>query len=213
MSDISDQKKAFRELGYEAQAIGFGSRPAVFVIDMMRCSTQPGHVMSQKPLVMRAFKNIQKVLGEARSMQIPVVNCNMAYNNESEMPYWKNTTVKETYIIGKELAEIDPELHDPSYDFTVVKSFPSVFFGTPVASYLIRNKIDTVIITGINTSGCVRATCIDSFSYGYRTIIPEDCVGDFHDTPHKQNLDDVARRYADIVSSDDVLSYFRSLKQ
>ncbi len=84
------------------------------------------------------------------------------------------------------------------------KSAPSIFFLTPLVNILTKNRVDTVIVCGCTTSGCVRASIIDSFSYGYRTIVPEECVGDMEEGPHRDNLRDVGRRYADVMKLDAV---------
>ncbi len=80
-------------------------------------------------------------------------------------------------------------------------------------SFFIKERVDTVIIAGCNTSGCVRASVIDAFSYGFRVAVPEDCVGDVEEGPHKANLQDVGRRYADVVSLDDVLEYLETVRR
>jgi len=95
----------------------------------------------------------------------------------------------------------------------VMKGGPSIFFNTPVAPFLIKHGVDTVIVTGCITSGCVRASVIDAFSLGFRTIVPEDCVGDHEDEPHQSNLRDVERRYADVVDAATVIDTFESLSR
>ena len=111
----------------------------------------------------------------------------------------------ESLILGCPECEIEPRIHDPDYDMTIVKNGPSIFFQTPVITFLTRERVDTVIITGCVTSGCVRASVIDSFQYGFRTIVPEDCVGDHDQRPHQDNLRDVERRYADVTDADRVI--------
>ena len=82
------------------------------------------------------------------------------------------------------------------------KTAPSIIFGTPAGAILTRERVDTVIVTGCITSGCVRASIIDAFSLGFRVQVPEDCVGDHDEGAHRQNLADVGRRYADIITAD-----------
>ena len=86
---------------------------------------------------------------------------------------------------------------------------PSAFFETPLASYLVWHKVDTVIVTGGSTSGCVRATAVDALSHGYRTIVPEECVADKNESYHFANLTDLALKYADVVSVNEVMDYLR----
>jgi nicotinamidase-related amidase len=92
-------------------------------------------------------------------------------------------------------------------DLVLTKRMPSVFFETNVASFLTWHRVDTVILTGGSTSGCVRASAVDSLSHGYRTIVPEECVADKHESYHFANLTDLQLKYADVVSVADVIAY------
>jgi maleamate amidohydrolase len=127
------------------------------------------------------------------------------------MPFWKIKAVVNEFRYGHPCTELDPRIYDPAYDFVVCKTGPSIFFNTPAVSYLIKQQVDTVIVTGCNTSGCIRGSTIDSFTYGFRTIVPEDCVGDLEEQPHRDNLRDIGRRYADISSLAEVLTYLKKL--
>ena len=93
------------------------------------------------------------------------------------------------------------------------KTAPSIFFQTPLTGYLTKHRIDTVLVTGCVTSGCVRASVIDAFSSGYRTIVVEDCCGDPGQEEHEANIKDVARRYADVISSDEALRYLDDIRR
>jgi maleamate amidohydrolase len=106
---------------------------------------------------------------------------------------------------------MDPRIYREDYDFNFCKKAPSIFFGTPLVSFLIRNAIDTVLITGCNTSGCIRAAVTDSFSYGYRTILIEDCCADVDEAAHQSDVRACGRRYCDIATSEDVLTHFEQM--
>ena len=127
------------------------------------------------------------------------------------MPYWKIGAVREQFFLDHPCMELDQRIVDHSYDFIFSKSAPSIFFNTPLVSFLTKQCVDTVVVTGCTTSGCVRASTIDSFSWGYRTIIPESCVGDADEGPHRENLRDVGRRYADVISRGEVEGYFEQV--
>ena len=101
--------------------------------------------------------------------------------------------------------ELDDRLGRLSSETLIVKKYPSAFFGTPLASDLVVRGVDTLIITGATTSGCVRATVVDSLQYGFRTIIPEECVGDRADSPHRSNLFDMGTKYADVMPVNEVI--------
>jgi len=184
---------------YGDTAIGFGQKPGIVVVDFMVAFTDPQYPLGGAPLVGRALDNTVKMLEVARRYNVPIAACNTAYMSEREMPYWKISAVRQTFLHDHPSARIDPRVHDPSYDLTVCKKGPSIFFNTGVAEYFNKERVDTVIVTGCNTSGCIRATAIDSFSHRYRTIVPEDCVGDIEEQPHRDNLRDIGRRYVDVV--------------
>jgi maleamate amidohydrolase len=105
-------------------------------------------------------------------------------------------------IEGTPGTALDPRIAEAGPDVVLTKTAPSIFFATPAASILTREGVDTVIVTGCITSGCVRASIIDAFSLGFRVQVPEDCVGDHDEAAHRQNLADVGRRYADIITAD-----------
>jgi maleamate amidohydrolase len=197
--------------GYGAHQIGFGERPGVLVIDLQLSHTDPTYPLGGAPLVERAVQNTARLLAVARRARVPVAACYTAYKSVDDMPHWKITAVREQYLHGHPSVALDRRIYDPDYDVVVCKTGPSMMFQTPVVPFFIRQRVDTVILTGCNTSGCIRATAIDSFQHGYRTVVPEDCVGDIEEGPHRDNLRDVGRRYVDVVTSADVIAYLESL--
>ena len=206
MSDQDDYKRR----SYGEIPVGTGFQPGIVVVDFQKGFTEAQYPLGGAPLVMRALENTEKLLKIARSYGVPVASCNTAYMNEREMPYWKITAVRETFRRDHPSVALDPRIHDPEYDLTVCKKGPSIFFGTDVADYFTKERVDTVIVTGCNTSGCIRATSIDAFSHRYRTLVPEDCVGDIEEQPHRDNLRDLGRRYVDVVDLEYVLEFLES---
>jgi maleamate amidohydrolase len=196
----------YQRRSYGDTPVGFGAKPGIVVVDFMVAFTDPQYPLGGAPLVLRAFENTVKLLEVARRYNVPVASCNTAYMNEREMPYWKISAVRDTFLHDHPSAPIDPRVHDPAYDLTVCKKGPSIFFNTGVAEYFNKERVDTVIVTGCNTSGCIRASAVDSFSYRYRTIVPEDCVGDIEEQPHRDNLRDIGRRYVDVSDLATVLA-------
>ena len=89
----------------------------------------------------------------------------------------------------------------------IKKQYASAFFGTPLAAMLTSQRVDTVILTGCSTSGCIRASAIDGMQHGFRVIVPRECVGDRHPGPHEANLFDIDSKYGDVVSKAEVLAY------
>ena len=197
---------------YGQMKVGFGEKPAVLVVDFQLAFTGLTFEMGGAPLIDRAVKNTQRLLEVARSANIPVAKCVMGYGNKREQPYWKVSSCQDL-IIGSPGCEVDPRVHDPEYDTTFCKNGPSIFFQTPLITFLNIERVDTVVLTGCVTSGCVRASVIDSFQYGFRTIVPEDCVGDHEEQPHKDNLRDIERRYADISNGEQVIEQFETWRK
>ena len=203
----------YERRSYGDTPVGFGQKPGIVVVDFMVAFTDPQYPLGGAPLVLRAFDNTVKLLEVARRYNVPVASCNTAYMNEREMPYWKISAVRDTFRHDHPSAPIDPRVHDPAYDLTVCKKVPSIFFNTGVAEYFNKERVDTVIVTGCNTSGCIRASAVDSFSYRYRTIVPEDCVGDIEEQPHRDNLRDIGRRYVDVSDLSTVLAYLEDWRR
>lgn len=202
----------FKRAGYGAQDIGFGQRCAVLVVDLQRGFTDPESPMGQSPHVQRAVENTASLLAAAKEHGVPIASCNVAWRNADDMSYWKISSLYDgSFFRGHPMTDIDPRIADPENIFEFTKSAPSIFFRTPLDTWLTKHNIDTTLITGCTTSGCVRASIVDSFSHGYRTIAVEDCCGDMDEGPHRDNLRDVGRRYADVLSLDQVLQHFQTL--
>jgi maleamate amidohydrolase len=109
--------------------------------------------------------------------------------------------------LNSKWVQIDPRLGKTDEDILVVKKYPSGFFGTHLDATLNSMGIDTLIITGCTTSGCVRATCIDTLQYGYYGVVPEECVGDRAEGPHLANLFDIGQKYCDVTALQEVLDW------
>lgn len=201
----------YKHSGYGEIPVGFGQRPGILVIDFQKSHTSQEFAFGGRPLALRALDNTRKLLAVARPLGVPVAVCFTAYQSERDMPYWKIRPVRETYLPGNRAIELEDDLADPDYDLIIRKTGPSMFYETKVEPFFTKAGVDTVIVTGVNTSGCIRATVIDSFQRGYRTIVPEDCVGDVEEGPHRDNLRDVQRRYADVVDLQQVLDYLKRL--
>jgi maleamate amidohydrolase len=189
----------YAKRGYGGRPIGFGKRIGIAVVDFQLGFTNARFPLGGAALTERAVVNTAILLRAARAARLPVVSCYTAYNGPADAPHWKIPPVLETLRHGSEAARLDPRIHDPDYDVVFCKSGPSIFFQTAAAPFFIRQTVDTVIVVGCTTSGCIRASVVDAFSYGFRVIVPEDCVGDVEEGPHVANLRDVGRRYADVV--------------
>jgi maleamate amidohydrolase len=116
-------------------------------------------------------------------------------------------------VPGEPMADIVPELTPEPDDTIIIKQYASAFFGTSLAAMLTSQGIDTLIVTGCSTSGCIRATAVDGMQYGFRVIVPRQCVGDRHADPHEANLFDINSKYGDVVNKAEVIDYLNNLER
>ena len=188
----------YRGVGYSTGEIGCGRKAAVLVVDWQTAFTDPRYALGGLERLHRARDETAQFLAVARGAGLPVAACYTAYCSTRDMPLWKVEAVRKEFFYGHPCTEMDPKIFDAS-DFTYCKNAPSMFFQTPLISYLVRENVDTVFVTGCTTSGCVRATIVDAFSYGFRVQVIADCCGDAEQGPHDDTLRDVGRRYADIT--------------
>jgi maleamate amidohydrolase len=196
---------AYRHVGYASGEIGFGSRAAVLVVDWQTAFTDPKYALGGLPRLHVARDNTAKLLAVARERGVPVAACYTAYCSQKDMPFWKVKAVRDEFFSGHPCTQMDPLIYD-ARDFTYCKNAPSMFFQTPLITFLVRQQVDTVIVT----SGCVRATIVDAFSFGFRVQIAADCCGDAEEQPHLDTLRDCGRRYADVSDRATVEAWLRA---
>jgi maleamate amidohydrolase len=191
---------------------GFGRRPALVVIDMTLGFTDP-----ESPLACDLegpISEIQKLLEAARNSEIPVVFTTVAYRESDKLTaaaFIDKVPALLTLEAGTRWAEIDPRIAPRETEPVLNKLFASGFFGTGLSSLLTAAGIDTLIITGASTSGCVRATVVDALQYGFRPVVPREAVGDRNPDAHEANLYDIDAKYGDVVSTASSIGYLREL--
>ena len=195
---------------------GFGHKAAIVNIDIQNAYTNlqefPKTAYETDP---NQIQYINQINDLARAQHLPVVFTYVAYMDSAEdAGVWGTRTNTPDSLqnikFGSRRAEFDERLTvDKVKDVVYCKKMPSPFFETPLQSLLIWHKIDTIILTGGSTSGCIRAAAVDSLSRGYRTIVPEECIADKHESYHFANLTDILLKYADVVSVQEVLDYLR----
>jgi len=208
---IADAMEKYKKAGISGKA-NFGERPVVLIVDV-----QKGFTSTENPLggnMDSMVENIKKLIGEARRYKVPIFYTRVAYREDGKdcgVFGEKVPTLPKWFRDGGGWDGIDGRIAPRQEDFIITKKMPSAFFGTDLFHLLTYLKADTVIINGCTTSGCVRATVVDSMSHGFRTIIPEECVQDRSPGPHKASLFDMATKYADVVKLATVLDYLRRL--
>lgn len=187
--------------------MGFGKKPAIVVVDL-----QLGFTDATCPLggdLDRVVQSCKELISAAHKKNIPVFFTAAAYEEHlKDAGVWGKKVPALSWLkLGSKWVEIDPRLGKTSDDIMVYKKYPSGFFGTHLQATLTSMGIDTLVITGCTTSGCVRATCIDALQYGYHGIVPEECVGDRAEGPHIANLFDIEQKYSDVMRLREVLDW------
>lgn len=193
--------------------IGFGKKPALIFIDFVE-----GYFNEECELyadVDGALASALRIREVARAKDVPVIYTNVVYEKGgiNGGRFFQKAKPLRNFIEGNPMGAWPKGLEVGDGELVISKQYPSAFFGTSLASTLTAWGVDTLIHTGVTTSGCVRATCIDSCSHGFIPIIPRDAVGDRHEAPHKANLFDMDAKYGDVVSEADVLDYLNALEQ
>ncbi len=205
MSDPTSDLDIYQRQGYGGTS-GFGSRPAVIVVDFVNGFADPEQFGGGN--IGEAIDNTARLLPAARKANVPIAFTRVVYADDGsdvgvfclKAPKLANLT--ENAFSSQIVEALSPE----SSDLVVRKNQPSAFFGTGLTAWLIGRKIDTVIITGCTTSGCVRASVVDSMSYNFRTIVASDCVGDRALAPHQANLFDMEQKYADLLTYEEIIA-------
>ncbi len=193
--------------------IGFGERPALVLVDFARAYFDPASELYAG--VEGALQSALRIREAARAAGVPVVLTEVVYQEGgiNGGRFYEKSKPLHNFIKGRRTAEFADGLTPFRDEIVVTKQYPSAFFGTSLASTLTAGRIDTVILTGLSTSGCVRASCVDSMSHGFRTMVVADACGDRHPSPHEANLFDMNAKYADVVSEREVMDYLATLKR
>jgi len=220
--ELSD--KTARQL-YEAlkanptrKRFGFGAKPALINIDLQKAYTSVGEFPTAYETHPRQMEYVNQLARLFREKRRPVVWTYVAYMDSGEdCGVWGTRTDTPDSLqnikAGSRRSEFDHRLEvDRQRDIIVNKRMASAFHETNLGSVFNFHGVDSVVVTGGSTSGCVRATVVDSLSRSYRTIVPEECVADKHESPHFANLYDMALKYADVVPVSEVLAFMKTLR-
>jgi maleamate amidohydrolase len=203
---MTDDTSVYRRQGF-GQTLGFGAASALLVIDFTNGFADPGVLGGGN--ISGAIRNTVTLLAAARSAHLPIVYTRHAYAADGSNFGLFNIKLPTNNLltIGSPNVEIVPELAPVAGDLVLDKQYPSAFIGTTLASWLTARRVDTVVVSGCTTSGCVRASAVDAMCAGFRPIVVRDCVGDRAEGPHESNLFDLQQKYADVVRLADVLSH------
>ena len=194
---------------------GFGKRPAIINIDLQKAYTCVGEFATAYETDPKQLDYVNELAAEFRAKNFPVVWTYVAYMESGEdCGVWGTRTNTPDSLqnikVGSRRAEFDDRLKiDHQRDIIINKRMASAFFETNLGSVFNFHGVDTIVVTGGSTSGCVRATVVDSISRSFRTIVPEECVADKHEAPHFANLYDMALKYADVLSVQETIAQLR----
>lgn len=191
--------------------LGFGKKPALILIDFVEayfdkdCALYAG--------VEDILTNAIALRDAARDAGVLIIYTNVAYAPSliNGGRFTQKVAPLANFVTGHPMGAWPKGLEPAKNELVISKQYPSAFFGTSLASTLTANGNDSLIMTGLTTSGCVRATCVDCCSHGFIPIVAEQSVGDRHEDPHRANLFDMQAKYADVVADKDIVEYLGTL--
>ena len=219
-AELEISSKTAREMYADNKAnptrrrFGFGRKPMLINIDAQKAYTSVGEFVSAYETDPKQLDYMNELARLAREKTLPVTWTYVAYMKSGEdCGVWGTRTDTPDSLqnikVGSRRAEFDDRLViDPVRDIIFNKRMASAFHETNLQSLMVWHGCDTVVLTGGSTSGCVRATVVDSISRGYRVIVPEECVADKHESPHFAALYDISVKYGDVVPVADALAYY-----
>lgn len=197
--------------GAFGKRIGYGKKPALIMVDFVEayfdksCGLYAG--------VEETLASALRLQARARDVGVPVIYTNVVYHKNALNGgrFYQKSMTLHNFLEGSPMGAWPKGLVPADDELVISKQYPSAFFGTSLASTLTSWGIDTLIHTGVSTSGCIRATCVDCCSYGFIPIIVREAVGDRHPAPHEANLFDMDAKYGDVVSEAEVTTYLKNL--
>ena len=180
--------------------LSFGERPALLIVDFVMAYLDPASPLYAG--VEDALASNERLLAAARAVGIPVIFTNVVYQADGADGglFYKKIPSLRVFLEGSPLGAFPPSLQPVDGERVISKQFASAFFGTSLAETLSEEGIDTLLITGLSTSGCVRATALDALQSGFAPFVVREACGDRHPAPHEANLFDLQAKYAEVVS-------------
>jgi maleamate amidohydrolase len=185
-----------------------GSRPALLIVDVVMAYLTEGSALFMETAAAARDSNA-RLAAAARASGVPVVFTNVSYKPDGSDGgvFYRKAPVLAAFIAGSPLGAFPPELTPQAGERVFTKQYPSAFFGTGLAEVLHGEGIDTLLITGYSTSGCVRASALDAMQYGFVPLVVREACADRHPAPHEANLFDLQAKYAEVISEAEALAY------
>ena len=191
--------------------IGFGKKPALVLVDFVQAYFDKSCDLYAD--VEDALASAIRIRNVARKAGVLVIYTNVVYHQSAVDGgrFYEKAKPLRYFLEGSPMGKWPEGLEPPEDELIISKQYPSAFFGTSLASTLTAAGIDSLLITGLTTSGCIRATCVDCCSHGFIPIVIEEACGDRHDEPHRANLFDMNAKYADVVKEAKAVDYLATL--
>jgi nicotinamidase-related amidase len=182
-------------------ALRFGKKPALLIVDVVVAYLTPGSPLYD-PAFQVALESNERLVAAARAAGIPVIFTNVVYQpgGADGGLFYRKVPALAAFQRGSDMGAFPDTLQPADADTIVSKQYASAFFGTSLASTLVAQGIDTLLITGFSTSGCVRATALDALQHGFIPFVVREACGDRHPAPHEANLFDLQAKYAEVVN-------------
>ncbi|PEQ11392.1 isochorismatase [Novosphingobium sp. PC22D] len=183
-----------------------GKRPALLHVDVVMAYLTPDCPL-YSPRFEVALASCERLTAAARKVDMPVIFTNVVYRagGVDGGLFYKKVPALESFLEGSPLGAFPPSLQPEPGDVIVTKQYASAFFGTSLASTLVAMGIDTLLITGFSTSGCVRASTLDALQHGFVPLVVRDACGDRDARPHESNLFDLSKKYAEVLSEEQAI--------
>ncbi|HKJ60061.1 MAG TPA: isochorismatase family protein [Halobacteriales archaeon] len=205
MDWIDDTREFYADRNF-GDEVGMGEQPALVVIDLINAFTDPDTDLGSA--VDDVIAQTERLLSAFREYDLPRYFTTVAYEESygDAGRFIEKVPALRELELGTEAVAVDDRVAPVGDERVILKKYASAFFGTDLSTELTTHRVDTLVVTGVTTSGCVRATAVDSLQHGYRTIVPADAVGDRAEGPHRANLFDIDAKYGDVVETADVLT-------
>jgi nicotinamidase-related amidase len=204
MDWIEETEQLYEEREF-GETVGLGEQPVLLVIDLIKAFTDPDSNLGSD--VEDVLDRTEALLAAFREYDLPRYYTTVAFEESygDAGRFIEKVPAMRELKLGTDRVEVDDRIAPVGDERVIRKKYASAFFGTDLGTELTTHRVDTVVLAGVTTSGCIRATAIDSLQHGYRTVVPADAVGDRAEGPHRANLFDIDAKYGDVVETEDVL--------
>lgn len=204
--------EAYEKAGF-GKRMGFGKKPAILIIDLQKGTTAKDSPLGYVKEYAKVVEETRKLIDKSRKKGLSIIYVVISFREDGkDCGVWGDKIPGlRVFTTNSKWVELDDRLEKKDEDCLIFKKTASPFVGTNLPILLKHLQIDTLIVAGVATAGCIRATATDSCSYGFKTIVPEECIADRDKGQHKASFLDIDQKYADVLPLEEVLKYIKSL--